>query len=278
MTQDLNVITTNEVERRNNRFVMAAARGNKKEFQQCVEQGQEVSVMHSMMNYTALHAAAEFGTTEIITALCDMGMAVNVRDLRVGQTPLHYAAAAGKIEVALLLLSRGSDRKIGCNRGQLPFELAEEEGHTEMCEFLKYRPPEIVHFVTLRCTETTITGEHFFSPLFLPFSSPFLAILFLLLLSSKASHPLPPSFPLFLPLPLPTPFSLSPILSVAWQPPPFDRTIHSKVLEFVLEWTPVEENPIDPAYIEAMGPLAYENDQVGRYNGYSGYIELTLSR
>ena len=202
----MNVITTNEVERRNNRFVMAAARGNKKEFQQCVEQGQEVSVMHSMMNYTALHAAAEFGTTEIITALCDMGMAVNVRDLRVGQTPLHYAAAAGKIEVALLLLSRGSDRKIGCNRGQLPFELAEEEGHTEMCEFLKYRPPEIVHFVTLRCTETTITGEHFFSPLFLPFSSPFLAILFLLLLSSKASHPLSPSFPLFLPLPLPSTF------------------------------------------------------------------------
>ena len=96
---------------------MAAARGNKKEFHQCLEQGQEVSVMHSMMNYTALHAAAEFGTTDIINALCDMGMSVNVRDLRVGQTPLHYAAAAGKIEVALLLLSRGSDRSIGCNRG-----------------------------------------------------------------------------------------------------------------------------------------------------------------
>ena len=166
--------------------------------------------MHSMMNYTALHAAAEFGTTDIIKTLCDMGMAVNVRDLRVGQTPLHYAAAAGKIDVALLLLSRGSDRTVGCNRGdtlslsthptlskhlittyqpthsthpinpsfqptlsthlpshppypptgQLPFELAGEEGNAEMSEILKYRPPEIVHFVTLRCTETSITGDH----------------------------------------------------------------------------------------------------------------------
>ena len=42
--------------------------------------------------------------------------------------------------------------------GQLPFELAEEEGNAEMSEMLKYRPPEIVHFVTLRCTETTISG------------------------------------------------------------------------------------------------------------------------
>ena len=157
--EDLNVITTSEVERRNNRFIMACARGNWKEFNKCIAAGQELAVMHSMWHYTALHAAAEFGTTEIVTKLCDMGMPVNVRDSRLGQTPLHYAAANGKFDCAQLLLNRGADRKLGCNRGQSPFELAEEIGNTECAELLKHRPPEIVHFITTRCSETTISVE-----------------------------------------------------------------------------------------------------------------------
>lgn len=147
VTQELNVITTTEVERRNNKFIMAAARGNWREFNKCIAQGQEISVMHSMMNYTALHAACEFGTLDIVAALCKMGMSINVRDCRGGQSPLHYAAAAGKFDVAHLLLSCGADRSVVCNRGQQPFELAAEEGHVDVAELLKYRPPEIVHFV-----------------------------------------------------------------------------------------------------------------------------------
>ena len=147
VTQDLNVLTTTEVERRNNKFIMAAARGNWSVFNQCVAQGQELSVMHSMLNYTALHAASEFGKRDVVLALCKMGLSVNVRDARGGQTPLHYCAAAGKFDVAHQLLSCGADRSTVCNRGQLPFELAEEEGHLEVAELLKYRAPEIVHFV-----------------------------------------------------------------------------------------------------------------------------------
>ena len=157
--QELNVLTTSEVERRNNRFIMACARGNWKEFNKCLAAGQELAVMHSMWNYTALHAAAEFGTTDIVAKLCDMGMPVNVRDSRLGQTPLHYAAANGKFQCAQLLLDRGADRKLGCNRGQSPFELAEEKGNTECAELLKHRPPEIVHFITTSCSETTISVE-----------------------------------------------------------------------------------------------------------------------
>ena len=157
--EDLNVLTTSEVERRNNRFIMACARGNWKEFNKCIAAGQELAVMHSMWNYTALHAAAEFGITDIVAKLCDMGMPVNVRDSRLGQTPLHSAAANGKFNCAQLLLDRGADRKLGCNRGQSPFELAEEIGNTECAELLKHRPPEIVHFITTSCSETTISVE-----------------------------------------------------------------------------------------------------------------------
>lgn len=43
-----------------------------------------------------------------------------------------------------------------------------------------------------------------------------------------------------------------------WQPPPFDPRLHSPVLQYVLEWTPVNEAAIDPAYAEAVG---LETDQ-----------------
>ena len=147
VTQDLNVITTNELERRNNRFVIAAARGDWKEFNRCLAAGQELSVLHSTLHYTAIHAAAEFGTHSMIAALCERGVSINVRDSRLGQTPLHYAASGGKFECAKLLLSKGADRAIACNRGQLPFVVVIEMGNMECAELLKQRPPEIVHFV-----------------------------------------------------------------------------------------------------------------------------------
>jgi hypothetical protein len=166
VTQDLNVLTTCEAEQRNNRFVISAARGDWKEFNRCVALGQELSVLHSTLHYTAIHAAAEFGTHSMISALCDRGVSINVRDSRLGQTPLHYAAAGGKYECAKLLLERGADRDIGCNRGQLPFELATEVGNVECAELLKHRPPEIVHFVvSWRSSPRLLSPFTFWPPL-----------------------------------------------------------------------------------------------------------------
>jgi hypothetical protein len=62
--------------------------------------------------------------------------------LFVEQTPVHYAAAGGKCEMTYQLLARGADRSAVCNRGQLPLELVEKEGHLEVTELLKYRPPD----------------------------------------------------------------------------------------------------------------------------------------
>ena len=47
--------------------------------------------MHSILGYTALHAAVEFSVKEMILELCALGVPVNIRDFKKGQTPLHYA-------------------------------------------------------------------------------------------------------------------------------------------------------------------------------------------
>jgi ankyrin repeat protein len=150
----LNVTTTSETEKKNNRFVMAAARGDWREFNKCIEAGQELSVMHSQLGYTALHAACEFGAKDMVAALFKLGVAVNIKDYRHGQTPLHYAALGGKVHIARMLLEHGADRSIANNRGYLAYEIAEEEGHLECSEVLKHTPPEVVHFVV--CTDTQL--------------------------------------------------------------------------------------------------------------------------
>ena len=42
-------------------------------------------------------------------------------------------------------------------------------------------------------------------------------------------------------------------IAVAWQPAPYDPRVHSKVFQYVLEWTPKNEAAVDPAYLEAAG-------------------------
>ena len=46
--------------------------------------------MHSVLGYTALHAAVEFSVRDITMELCSLGLSVNIRDFKKGQTPLHY--------------------------------------------------------------------------------------------------------------------------------------------------------------------------------------------
>jgi hypothetical protein len=115
---ELNVIITTDIERQNDMFVSSAASGNWKVFRSCVAKGQDLSAMHSMLGYTALHAAAEFSMKEIFLELFALGISVNIRDLKKGLTPLHYVARSGKLEMAALLLKKGADRALSCNRGE----------------------------------------------------------------------------------------------------------------------------------------------------------------
>jgi len=66
--------------------------------------GQELAAVHSDLKYTALHAAADFGHSEIVKQLIRTGMNVNIRDARKGQTPLHFAGQGGRSEIAYVLV------------------------------------------------------------------------------------------------------------------------------------------------------------------------------
>lgn len=66
---DLNILETCVIREKNDKFVMAAARGDMRAFEECLAQGQELVALHSTLGYTALHAAADFGATEIVRKL-----------------------------------------------------------------------------------------------------------------------------------------------------------------------------------------------------------------
>lgn len=140
---DLNVLQTYDVKERNDNFVMLAARGDLDGLEKCLSDGQELTATHSQLQYTALHAAAEFGQKDVIICLLNTGISVNTRDAFRGQTALHYCAQAGRTEIALLLLERGADRNLTNYEGQLPYQVADEQGHYQCREVMKFPPPEI---------------------------------------------------------------------------------------------------------------------------------------
>lgn len=49
-------------------------------------------------------------------------------------TPLYEAAAAGDLEVIKLLLDHGADKSARDTRERLPYERAQQEGHTVAAE------------------------------------------------------------------------------------------------------------------------------------------------
>lgn len=141
VTEGLNVVVTEDIRIDNNRFVMSAAEGNVKLFRSLLDNGTELTSLHSDLRYTALHAAADFGQLEILNIIIRTGFSVNVRDPVRGQTALHYAAYSGRPEIVQLLIAAGADRMLRCSRGVLPYEAAAKQGHEECSELLKFLPP-----------------------------------------------------------------------------------------------------------------------------------------
>ena len=155
--EERNVLETVDVKLRNDQFIMAAARGDIKSIDKFMAMGQELSALHSELKYTALHAASDFGHAEIVKKLIRTGISVNVRDARKGQTPLHFAGQGGRPEVLRLLLEAGADRTIASYKGQLPFELADEQGNFESREILKHPPPAVQYVTVSKVTTTSVT-------------------------------------------------------------------------------------------------------------------------
>jgi len=101
---------------------------------------------------TLLHQAASLSTgrcgdqLKIMRSFLDQGADVDARD-NVGRTPLHYSSfrpenkgvslsRRGTVEGSRLLLEHGADLQAEDNEGMTPLQLALENNHHEMAEFL----------------------------------------------------------------------------------------------------------------------------------------------
>lgn len=139
----LGVLETTDVVINNDTFIMTCARGDMKKFEEYMNKGQELAALHSTLKYTALHAAVDFGSKDVVERLLLTGISPNVRDARFGRTALHFAAQSGRSEIASLLLDKGADRSIAAYDNVLPFEIADHQGHIMCREILKQVPTEI---------------------------------------------------------------------------------------------------------------------------------------
>lgn len=143
VVHDLNVLETEDVRRRNDRFVMLAASGKLEEFRAMVEGGHELTCLHSELKYTALHSAADFGQLDIVDYIISTGVSLNMRDPRKQQTALHMAAYNGRERVIKALLAANADRTIGDFHGMRPYQYADMQGLFDCRELLKLLPPTV---------------------------------------------------------------------------------------------------------------------------------------
>eukprot|EP01038_Epipyxis_sp_PR26KG_P006935 gene6935-9489_t len=140
---NLNVIETEQAKWDNDHFIMAAAGGDIGSLKRFLQNGKELTSLHSQLRYTCLHAAADFGQIEIAQELIKAGLSVNVKDARKEQTALHFAAQSGRIEIIEFLLSQDADRTIINGNGLLPYEVALKQGHIDCADALKFLPPSV---------------------------------------------------------------------------------------------------------------------------------------
>ena len=151
------ILPTYDVKSRNDRFIMAAAKNDVREFETFLAKGIELAALHSELGYTAVHAAADFGAIDTLQRLIKTGISLNVKDIRRGQTPLHFAAMSGRIEIIKLLLDAGCDRSILNYAGMKASQVAEEQGNIPCREMLKLAPLPIVTAVVTGATDHSIS-------------------------------------------------------------------------------------------------------------------------
>ena len=113
--------------------------------------------IHSLLLYSPLHAAADYGRLEMVKQILNTNKAlvakngsfpdlnVNVRDIRHGRTPLHYAAERNAEDICRLLVSHGAKRRIYDHYGKRPSDLIDgkDDQNSMLMGFLKDAPGAI---------------------------------------------------------------------------------------------------------------------------------------
>jgi len=100
-----------------------------------VDCGVDPNVREDDYGATPLHAAAEYGYSEIVEVLLEHGAAPNIRE-KYGDTPLHYAAMFGNSKVVEVLLEHGADPNIRDKQGATPLHYAAAFDYPKIVEVL----------------------------------------------------------------------------------------------------------------------------------------------
>ena len=99
-----------------------------------------INIKDDKHGYTPLGAAVTVKDFAVVKYLVSHGADVNIGG-KCEYTPLHIAAMNGDLKIAKYLLSNGADansksNNIGKYQSLIPLDIAKEEGHTELVQYL----------------------------------------------------------------------------------------------------------------------------------------------
>lgn len=84
-----------------------------------------------------LHLAAGTENSEMIEFLIDRGLSVQLVTEKRKTTPAHSAARWGKLNSLKTLIKHGASIRAKDSNGKTPMDIAAEEGHSEVVDYLK---------------------------------------------------------------------------------------------------------------------------------------------
>lgn len=117
--------------------LITASSGRKKEMVKLlIAKGANVNAAQDN-GYTTLFIEIRNGHKDIVELLLTHGANVNVKENWQGRTPLHEAAWGGKEDMVELLVTKGADINARTNANLTALDLAKQNDHTEIVEFLR---------------------------------------------------------------------------------------------------------------------------------------------
>ncbi|KAK9540472.1 hypothetical protein VZT92_002922 [Zoarces viviparus] len=117
------------------KLTTAAATGNTADVEALLREGAQVNGVNRF-GRTALQVMM-MGSTPVAQLLLERRADPNVTDRSTGTTPLHDAARTGFLDTARLLVQFRADPQATDNNNCRPIDLARENGHVEVVDFLQ---------------------------------------------------------------------------------------------------------------------------------------------
>jgi len=122
---------------------VAVSQGNRDITEILINHGADLEAASALQGARALHLAAEFGDTAMVTLLLDGGAEIDSRDDE-NRTPLYRAAVGGHAETVGVLLDRGAMIDARENtKGQTALMQAALRGESDMVRLLVMRGADI---------------------------------------------------------------------------------------------------------------------------------------